>query len=54
MDFEKSLDESFFKVRQDRVTPRKLDFMIAMVKTGRLPCSTKDIALLMDCPISTV
>lgn len=53
-DFEKSLDESFFKVRHDRATPRELDFMIAMVKTGKLPCSTKDISQLMDCPISTV
>lgn len=45
--FEQSLDESFFKVRHDRATPRELEFMIAMVKCNALPCSTKDIAKVM-------
>lgn len=45
--FEQSLDESFFKVRHDRATPRELEFMIAMVKCNALPCSTKDIAHVM-------
>lgn len=45
--FEQSLDESFFKVRHDRATPRELEFMIAMVKCDALPCSTKDIAKVM-------
>jgi len=53
-DFEKSLDESFFKVRHDRATPRELEFMLAMVKTGKLPCSTNDIAAQMNCAMSTV
>jgi len=52
--FEKSLDESFFKVRHDRATPRELDFMIAMVKCGSLPCSTKAIAEQMQCEMSTI
>lgn len=45
--FAQSLDESFFKVRHDRATPRELEFMIAMVKCNALPCSTKDIAHVM-------
>ncbi|PTQ85927.1 Cdc6-like AAA superfamily ATPase [Trichococcus patagoniensis] len=53
-DFEKSLDESFFKVRHDRATSRELDFMIAMVKCGTLPCSTKAIAEQMQCPVSAI
>lgn len=52
--FEKSLDESFFKVRHDRATPRELDFMIAMVKCGALPCSTKALAEQMQCPVSAI
>ncbi|WP_110954642.1 AAA family ATPase [Anaerosinus massiliensis] len=54
VDFEKSLDESFFKVRHDRATPRELEFMLAMVKTGKLPCSTNDIAVQLNCAMSTV
>ena len=45
--FEASLDESFFKVRHDRATPRELAFMIAMVQCGERPCNTKDIASQM-------
>ena len=52
--FEKSLDESFFKVRHDRATPRELEFMIAMVKCDKLPCSTKAIAQQMQCLLSAV
>ena len=52
--FEKSLDESFFKVRHDRATPRELDFMIAMVKCGALPCSIKALAEQMQCPVSAI
>lgn len=52
--FEKSLDESFFKVRHDRATPRELEFMIAMVKCGELPCSTKAGAEQIHCAVSTV
>ena len=52
--FEKSLDESFFKVRHDRATPRELEFMIAMVKCEKLPCSTKAIAEQMQCLLSAV
>ena len=45
--FEESLDKAFFKVRYDRATPREIDFMLAMVKCGTLPCSTKDVASAM-------
>lgn len=53
-DFIKSLDESFFKVRHDRATPKELEFMIAMVKVGKLPCNTKDIAKNLNLPLSSV
>lgn len=46
--FESSLDASFFKVRHDRATPRELEFMMAMVQCRELPCSTKDIAAIMQ------
>ncbi|MCP6429197.1 ATP-binding protein, partial [Klebsiella pneumoniae] len=35
--FEKSLDDSFFKVRYDRATPKEKEFMVAMVECGELP-----------------
>ena len=53
-DFIKSLDESFFKVRHDRATPKELEFMIAMVKVGKLPCNTKDIAKNLNLPLSSI
>jgi hypothetical protein len=43
-DFEKALDESFFKVRHDRATAKELEFMTAMVKCGKLPCSINQVA----------
>ena len=46
--FEKSLDASFFKVRHDRATSRELAFMLAMVQCQELPCSTKEIASIMN------
>jgi predicted transcriptional regulator len=52
--FEQSLDESFFKVRHDRATPRELEFMIAMVRCEKLPCSTKAIAEQMQCLLPAV
>ena len=42
--FIKNLDEAFFKVRHDRATPRELEFMTAMIKCEKLPCSTKEVA----------
>lgn len=46
--FEQSLDASFFKVRHDRATPREIEFMTAMVKCDNLPCTTKEIAAIMQ------
>lgn len=43
-DFERTMDEAFFKVRHDRATPRELEFMTAMVRCGELPCNMKDVA----------
>lgn len=52
--FEHSLDESFFKVRHDRATPRELAFMMAMVQCGERPCNTKDIAAQMGESVQTI
>jgi hypothetical protein len=51
-DFHKGLDESFFKVRHDRATPKELEFMIAMAKCSKLPCSTTEVAEKMHCAVS--
>ena len=37
--FEKSLDDSFFKVRYDRATPKEKEFVLAMAECGELPCT---------------
>lgn len=42
--FERELDESFFKVRYDRATPKELAFMYAMVDCGGRECAVKDVA----------
>ncbi len=39
-----SLDESFFRVRFDRLTPRERDYMFAMAKLGAGPHRSGDIA----------
>lgn len=52
--FEHSLDESFFKVRHDRATPRELAFMMAMVQCGERPYNTKDIAAQMGESVQTI
>ena len=52
--FQHNLDKAFFKVRHDRATPRELEFMTAMIKCPELPCSTKQVADLMDEPINKI
>ncbi|MDQ0203647.1 ATP-binding protein [Pectinatus haikarae] len=52
--FEQSLDDSFFKVRHDRATPRELEFMTAMVRCRTLPCTTKEIAAAMNETIQAI
>ena len=52
--FEKSLDESFFKVRYDRATPKEKDFMVAMVECGELPCTISQIAINMKTGVQSI
>ena len=52
--FEKSLDESFFKVRYDRATPKEKQFMMAMSDCGELPCTMAQIANRMTTNVSSI
>ncbi|MEN6412913.1 MAG: AAA family ATPase [Veillonellales bacterium] len=52
--FEKSLDDSFFKVRYDRATPREKEFMLAMVECGDLPCTIAEIADKMHAKVQKI
>jgi hypothetical protein len=53
-DFEKSLDDSFFKVRYDRATPKEKQFMLAMVECGELPCTIAEIASKMNTGVQSI
>ena len=52
--FEKSLDDSFFKVRYDRATPREKEFMLAMVECGDLPCTIAEVAGKMNAKVQKI
>lgn len=52
--FERNLDESFFKVRYDRATPREKEFMLAMADCGELPCSMSQVASKMGSAVSSI
>lgn len=52
--FEKSLDDSFFKVRYDRATPKEKEFMVAMVEGGELPCTVAQIAARMNTTVQSI
>lgn len=52
--FEHSLDKSFFKVRHDRATAREIKFMVAMSNCPKLPCTTKEVATLMNENVQSV
>jgi len=52
--FEKSLDDSFFKVRYDRATPKEKEFMMAMTQCGELPCTIAQIASKMQTNVKSI
>ncbi|MDF2873764.1 MAG: hypothetical protein K0R22_447 [Sporomusa sp.] len=52
--FEKSLDDSFYKVRYDRATPKEKEFMHAMVECGSLPCTIAQIATKMNTSVNSI
>jgi hypothetical protein len=47
-EFFHSLDNSFFKVRFDRATPKEKEFMYGMVECGDLPCTLAQVAKNMN------
>ncbi len=48
------LDENFFRVRFDRLTPGEKRFLRAMAEIGADPCRTSDIADIMNIKISSL
>ncbi len=52
--FEKSIDESFFKVRYDRATPKEKTFMLAMAECDELPCTMNQIAVKMNSNVQSL
>jgi len=49
-----SLDESFFRVRFDRLTPREKDYLFAMAKLGAGPHRSGDIAAELGVAVESV
>jgi hypothetical protein len=49
-----SLDESFFRVRFDRLTPREKDYLFAMAKLGAGPHRSGDIAAELKVAVESV
>lgn len=52
--FQDRLDQSFFKVRFDRCTPKERTFMYAMVKCGDLPCTISNVAKVMKTQVRSI
>lgn len=50
----KKLDESFFRVRFDRLTPREKDYLFAMAHLGPGPHRSGDVAKAMDVNVESV
>ncbi len=52
--FEKSLDDSFFKVRYERATPKEKEVMHAMIQCGNLPGTIAQIAATMHTSVNSI
>ena len=52
--FLRSLDDSFFKIRFDRATPKEKEFMYAMAACGDLPCTVANVAKNMKSTTKTI
>jgi hypothetical protein len=48
------LDEGFFKVRMDRLTPKEKEYVIAMAKLGPGPYRSSEVAELLDEKLTTL
>lgn len=53
-DFTNSLDKAFFRSRYARATHRELEFMFAMVKCGKLPCTIAQVAKIMHTKVQSI
>lgn len=49
----KNLDESFFRVRFDRLTPREKEYMRALATRGSFPQRSGDVADLLGIPVTS-
>ena len=49
-----ALDQGFFRVRMDRLTPREKQYMRAMAELGAGPHRSGDIAELLDVKVTTI
>ncbi|MEI8240833.1 MAG: ATP-binding protein, partial [Actinomycetota bacterium] len=49
-----SLDESFFRVRFDRLTPAERRYLRAMAELGQGPHRSGDIAAILDRPVTSL
>lgn len=52
--FENRLDEGFFKVRYDRCTKMEKEFMFAMIKCDKLPCTISNVATIMHKKVNSI
>ncbi|MGI9322959.1 MAG: AAA family ATPase [Pseudomonadales bacterium] len=48
------LDEGFFRVRYDRLTPKEKEYVIAMTRCGQEPYRSADIAQRLGVPMSSL
>jgi hypothetical protein len=49
-----SLDDGFFRVRIDRLTPKEIEFVKAMASLGNGPYAMSDIARVLDKKLSSL
>lgn len=53
-EFEHRIDESFFRVRYEKATHREIEFMLAMVETGTLPCTIRQVASILHVKLQSI
>ena len=52
--FFKELDKSFFKVRFDKCTPKEQEFLFAIVKCDKLPCTVANVAHILNKELKSI
>lgn len=53
-EFEHRIDESFFRIRYEKATHREIEFMLAMVETGTLPCTIRQVANILHVKLQSI